>query len=307
MNSALRRKVAPPVPDGRAARLPPTVAYVLARALARAAQEELELALSVTDVEESRPDLAALDAAVGEHALLVLLDGPAGAVGLAILSQPFLAAVVAQRMTGRMPAAQAAPRPPTRIDAEMARDLIDRTLAEADTALAAPQGAAGWLTGYRFRDALTDPRLLGFALADTGYHGVRMQLELPSGGGELFLALPEPPSASGTAPAPDRGEWGAALRGSVLAAELTVEAVLARIRLPLSQLAGLKAGDVLPLPGHSIGAVRLEGAGRALIASGRLGRTRGDRAVRLDGATATPQQKGAPEADAPEGPEPVAG
>jgi len=277
-------------------------------ALARAAQDELGLALSVGDLQEAAPQLEDLEAAAGDMALAALLDGPCGATGLAVLSAPVLAAVVAQRMTGRVPDTPRPPRPPTRVDAEIARDLIDRVLTAFGAALG-PGGTAPWASGFRYRGYLSDARLVRFALPDTVYRGFRAELALAGGAveGTVYLALPDAPAAGdGTAgraaPGDFAPDWSAALSAQVLAAELGVEAVLTRLRLPLARVSALAPGDMLPLSGQAIGEVRLEGPGGALLATGRLGRSCGDRALRIGklgpGAVQVPAPDGA---ERPEG------
>ncbi|MDZ7709898.1 MAG: FliM/FliN family flagellar motor C-terminal domain-containing protein [Roseovarius sp.] len=68
-----------------------------------------------------------------------------------------------------------------------------------------------------------------------------------------------------------------------LAAPVVLDAVLARIRLPLSEAMALEVGQRLGLPVQSLRGVRLLGAGGHMAAEGRLGRRDGWRAVRLAG------------------------
>lgn len=290
--SVLKRKTQAAAPMPRPPMFP---ARALALAVPRAAQEELGLAIGVRDLAESMPDLDAIEAAAGNHALLALLAGRGDATGLAVLSAELIGAVVAQRMTGRVPSTPAPGRPPTRIDAEMARDLIDRVLGEFEDPLV-DRAETGWVPGYRFHSCVNDSRLLRFSLADMAYHGFQMDLDIADGttGGTLFLALPAISAAKQVDAVPLADEaWSNALRGNVMGVEMTIEAVLARLRLPLSKVAGMQAGDVLPLPRQALAEVRLEAAGRAMVASGRLGQCRGDRAVKIAG-------------DAPTDPEPAA-
>lgn len=278
----LKRMAAPrqPAPDPAHPRHDPT--EQLALALARAAQEALGLPVKVTGAGADRAlptDLAEADD-VEEGALFALLEGAGGASGLMILGAPLLAAVLAQRLTGRLPARPPAARPPTRIDSEMARGLIDGTLG-----FFAEEGP-GWARGWSCSGMVSDARLLRFSLADTPHERVRLDLAIGSGegwSGRLTLVLPSARvDEAGQASAPDPTAWAEGLASNVMQSDLAVEAVLARLRLPLAQIAAWHPGTVLALPPGALDAVRLETGGRALVAAGRLGRAGGARAVRLD-------------------------
>ena len=54
------------------------------------------------------------------------------------------------------------------------------------------------------------------------------------------------------------------------------------MRLPLKRVEGFAVGDVLPLPGVTVGSLRLEGPDDAPVAPARLGQVMGLRAVRLE-------------------------
>lgn len=64
-----------------------------------------------------------------------------------------------------------------------------------------------------------------------------------------------------------------------------MDAVIARLSLPLARLSGLMAGEVLALPAASVDRVRLVGVDGRNLAEGRLGQHRGMRAVRVADAT----------------------
>ncbi|MDY6858815.1 MAG: FliM/FliN family flagellar motor C-terminal domain-containing protein [Pseudomonadota bacterium] len=302
--SVLKRMAAAraPVAAARPAMFPSRAVEL---ALARAAEQELGLDLSVTGVAECSPELSEIEAEAGEHALLALLEGAEGASGILVLSAPVLGAVVAQRMTGRVPAQATPPRAPTRIDAEIARGLIDRTLAVLGASLDG-QAALRWAVGFRYRGSLPDKRLIRFSLPEGRFHGFRLTLRLAGGAAEgtVFLALPEIPAPAVAEPAgasPEARAWSSALQDGVLGAEVTLDAVFARLRLPLSRVMALKVGEVLALPRASVDHVRLEDAGGALIGEGKLGQLRGDRALRLPAVTGA-TEKGATggKPDAPE-------
>jgi len=77
--------------------------------------------------------------------------------------------------------------------------------------------------------------------------------------------------------------------------------VLARVPMTLSQVTDLQPGQDIVLPGGALDAVMLQVGGQEVVATGRLGKARGDRAVRLQ-AAATPvaQPIDGPGQDAPQ-------
>lgn len=253
----------------------------LERAVVRAARAELGVTMLVAGLTESTPALTDLAEGLAEHTLVVLLEGPDGTQGMAALSPGLLAAVLGVLMTGQMPDPLPDPRAPTRIDADMMRGLVDRLLQEFAGLLAGQEDGA-WAQGYRFGAQLPDGRFLKFSLPDVAYRGFDLQLEIGGGPG-LGLRLVVPAHVPGAQAAQERAKAGhsAGARRNLCSAPLTLEAVLARVQLPVAQVSGWKVGDMLPLSVSMIDAVQLEVPGGAVAATGRLGCSSGDRAVRI--------------------------
>ncbi len=274
-----RKLVAAPTSGARVAMSP---ARALEQGVARAAQDELGLEVALKTLTEGPIGLEDLAGKGDDNALRALLTGPEGRVGLMVVSGALMGAILEQRMTGGLRGAGAPPRPPTRIDVEIGRDLIDRILREF-AALMEPVGGGDWARGFRFETTVLDPRLLRFALGDLGYNGFEATLDMGAGvrQGDFFLALPETggPDAEG---ALGKTGWSAALRNTVMGAEMPVDAVFARLTLPLAAVSDWKPGDMLPLPRHTLDGVQLEGANRVVLATGRLGQARGDKAIRIN-------------------------
>lgn len=63
--------------------------------------------------------------------------------------------------------------------------------------------------------------------------------------------------------------------------EAQLEAVIARVKLPLGQVTSLREGDLLPLPLAALDRVGLDSSSGQTVGQGRLGQNRGMRAVRL--------------------------
>ena len=81
---------------------------------------------------------------------------------------------------------------------------------------------------------------------------------------------------------PQRRGWSDALRASVQEAEADLDAVLARMKLPISKIEGFAVGQVVALAGTTVGSVRLIGPGDEEVATARLGQVAGKRAVRIE-------------------------
>jgi len=271
---------------------PMTPEKALGQAFARAAQELLELPLKVSSISEVRMTLSDLPEALEDRALLAVLEGPAEGLGLMVLSPPVLSSLLEMRMMGRMSASPPAPRRPTRTDAAISADIIDAVLANFEAALVGDP-ALIWAGGFRYGSFLEDARTLPLILEDAGYRVFRLVLNLGMGSaareGGVLLALPaegrgrfveaELPVEDGEAPQP--AGWPERLEQAVMSASGQVEAVLARLTLPIGAILALRPGATLPLPEDTLEQLRLEGPGGRLLARARLGQSRGFRAVRL--------------------------
>ena len=255
--------------------------------LAKAAQDQLRLALIVDKVTEDRLSLAEMLDLLEERALLAVLNGPAEGLGLVALSPPVLAALVEIQTMGRVTQGDALSRRPTRTDATMAVDFIDQVMIELELALAAEMDVI-WAGGFRYASFLNDPRPLGLLLEDTAYRVFRIEIDLAMGAkrGIMLLALPaagrgNPPERRGAA-VPDPGAaWAASMERTVMATPAQLVAVLHRMTIPLSAVMALQVGDLLPLPMSGVEKLRIEGTGGRKLANGKLGQARGYRAVKL--------------------------
>lgn len=252
-------------------------------AMEKAADEELALVLGVQSVQRRMLDHAALIAQVPKGALLLLLDGPDGAAGVMTLDAGTLAAVIEMQTMGRVLARPTPERVLTRTDAAMAAPLVDgilRRVSQHQTG----QPDAYWICGFHFGAMIDDRRSLGLALTATDYHLFTMQVDLGSAvrQGQMSLALPV--RANPDQPRQDAALQVAtrALQRQLLAAPVRLDAVLCRLSLPLAGLGKLAVGDLLPLPPDALRDVALEAAGRRRVATGRLGRLDGMRALRLN-------------------------
>lgn len=263
---------------------------LLRLALARAASEGMGLALGMRDPAAEIVSLADLLERAEDRALHLLLAGPGEGLGLAVLAPGLLSALIEWQTMRRITAAEAPPRVPTRTDAAMVTGFVDRALAAFAQSLS---GSAdeGLAAGFRTATFLPDPRPLGHLLDDVPYRLFVASAEVGSAGrgGTLLLALPAEARGGRGRGAParvDPAAWSEAIGRAVATAPARLEAVLARVSLPLSAALTLAPGALLAIPRAALDRVVLEGPGGEVIATGRLGRSRGNRAVRLAPAAA---------------------
>ena len=258
-------------------------------ALARAARDKLKTTLDFRSLALDRRSLAELVDTAPERALIAVLDGPAEGLGVIMLAPQVLAGVIEAQTIGKVKATALAARKPTRTDAAMVAGLIDAALRGLELALA-DEADLIWAGGFRYASFLDDPRPLGLLLEDTTYRVLRAEVDLAGGArvGEIVLALPAegrglaPSVRPGAGDAVDHGHvFMQALAERVNGASSGLDAVLARLTLPLNDILALTSGTLLALPQAGLDRISLEGLDGRRVAEGRLGQNRGMRAIRL--------------------------
>ena len=257
--------------------------------LARAARDLLKVALDVRSLTVERRSLAELAELVPDRALIAVLEGPSEGLGAIILSQPILSGFIEAQTIGRIRSQEAPSRKPTRTDAAMVIGVIDAALSGLEQALA-EEADLVWAGGFRYASFLDDPRPLTLLLEDAPLRLLRVDVSLAGGlrEGEILLALPaagrgqRPSAAVDQTATHDHGPvFSEALAERINGAQTRVEAVLARLTMPLAQVMGLTEGMILPLPQAALDRISLEGLDGRTVGNGRLGQNRGMRAVRL--------------------------
>ncbi len=263
----------------------------LADAFRRAAEEELELAVIVSQPKETRATPAELLESLPEQSFLGVLIGPEDGAGLFCLDPGALSAIIEMRTMGRVSSNPPQPRRPTRTDAAMVADVIDRVLAEFEAPLL-ELDAARWASGWRYQLYLPDPRPLSVVLEEAQHRVLEVEILFGAAAkpGRAFIVLPSTGRARPRPPTPppddsveaaEAAAWQDAMSEAVGTAEASLDAVLGRVRLPLADLSGLAPGDRIALPLTALGGVRLVAPGGQVMAEGRLGQAGGARAVRL--------------------------
>lgn len=315
---------------------PLTPERALGQGLARAAQDLMGMALRTTACREARMTLADMPETLPDYALIALVEGPGDGLGLVAIAPDLLGAAIEMLTIGKLGPRIAPPRRPTRTDASMTAELVDRFLVEIE-ALLAPLAAAQWALGYSYASFLEDPRPLGLLLEDVPYRVFTMELDLgtgPTRPGRMIVALPadargpdagfrpravveaeaQGAAASHAAPeaaartdaaegtsdsaaVPAAEDWHARMEATVLGLPADVEAVLHRLTLPLSAVMDFKPGMDIPIPVSALENLRIEGLGHRYLARARLGQNRGFRAIRIS-ATDQPGSSFEPEPSA---------
>lgn len=274
-------------------------------ALARAARDAAGLDLEVRSLGITRASLTEIIDTAPDRALVAVLDGPEGGLGVLLLSPEVTSSLIEMQTLARLAPQPPAARKPTRIDAAMVAGVIDRALAGLEDALA-EEADLVWAGGFRYASFLEELRPLTLMLEEDVYRVLRAGVDLHaraplgqaaggagSGGpttatrtGEVILIVP----ATGRGPRPAAlatpedaltPQFRQALSAQVMQAGSRLEAVVGRLSLPLARVMALKPGEVLALPVASLDAIVVETPDGRPVASGRLGQNRGMRAIKL--------------------------
>ncbi|WP_323036527.1 FliM/FliN family flagellar motor switch protein [Pararhodobacter sp.] len=281
--TVLRRKLSPRTPAPKAASPVLTgPAQGIGRSFARAVSATAHLVAEQGKTQRQTVSQSELLDSIDTDAFVALLTAGDSGPALAILDQSGFSAIIEAMTIGRLGSRAAIPRRPTPTDASLLAEMLDKTLAGLES---------GTLAAMHLVQAVPDHRLLAVLLDDTQFDLVTHDVTLVSGDqsrpAQLVFAFPcvdaeETETASGTAPASADGSgWAEALEASVLRAPASLRAELGRITLPLSRVLELDVDSALTLPLSNLEEVQLVALDGSVHASGRLGQSRGMRAVRL--------------------------
>jgi flagellar motor switch protein FliM len=256
-------------------------------ALSRAARDAMTLRLDVAALQSQIMSLTELLDLPPARALIAVLDGPVEGIGLLILSPDVLAGMVEVQTMGRVTAQAPLPRKPSRTDAAMVAGFVDQAMEDLEMALMTEVDLT-WTEGFRYASFMDDPRPLGLMLEDEAYRVLTTEVSLEDGAksGLIILALPavgrgrKPVGVVTTDPLAGEG-FMLALGAQVAQAEAVLDVVVGRVSMTLQALMGLGVEDVLTLNRAGLDRVSVEGVNGAKVAEGRLGQSRGQRAVML--------------------------
>lgn len=249
----------------------------------KTADASFSLVMTVQTITRSLVDHGGLLKMIPDGVLLLLLDGPDGAVGVMTLDAATLGALIEMQTVGQVLARPPRDRPLTRTDAAMAAPLVDGVLQRMSQHLADHPDHI-WTCGYRYGAMMDDRRSLGMALHAPDFHVFRLPLDIADGlrSGEVLLALPHRNIPALQADAAADAGVSRHLQQRVLDAPVRLDAILCRLSIPLSRIGRLAVGDVMELPTDALREVMIEGVGRQPVATARLGKLDGMRALRLN-------------------------
>lgn len=293
----LRRKIVPRAAkpgagDGAAELSGPS--GLLVRSFARSVSRAAPLVAEQGAVTVTKVSLAELLDQIDQDAFVSLLAADDHAPGLALLSQIGFMSIIEAMTIGRFAAHTPGARRPTGTDANLLADILDATLAHLGTVPDSPDTASR----YRFSRAVPDHRLLPVLLDDTEFEILRLSCVLIAGEQErdleLWLCLPDPgrnQTAQNTSqdPCAETDPWGHALENAVLQAPVKMRAELGRVTMNVAEVMDLTAGAMISLPLSNLEDVRLVALDGEEHAVGRLGQTRGMRAMRIISTHGTPE------------------
>ncbi len=280
-NSGLQRKME--VSRQGAASAGRSAAGALRLAMARAADDLFDLAVSVIGVTHTRAGQDGLAEHLSDARLQILMDGPDGQRGALTLDRAFLVALIQQQTIGRLTGVPPDERPFTGTDAALCAPLIDATLRRAGELADRPQDIQ-CLSGFRFGARAEDARTVVLAMEAERFRIFDLTLEFCGGPqqGALCLILPEPEKPAEAAPGGAVDRSVPRLGPAVELARADLSAVICRMRIPLADLSAMQPGHLLPLLQDRMDRTDLVTIQGKKIASGRLGQINGMRALRLN-------------------------
>ncbi|SMO77301.1 FliM/FliN family flagellar motor C-terminal domain-containing protein [Ruegeria faecimaris] len=261
---------------------PRSILRALRLAFARAAEDRLQMPLSVIGAKQSCRPPGGLTQSLDEEWILLLFSGSDSSLAAICMDIGLVSAVVQAQTIGEvMPGAPSA-RGFTDTDAAMVSPWIEEGLSRA-ASLVETASDRMCLIGFEYASRLADLRTLTLAMVEEEYRVFELTVELGGGlrQGQLSVLLPiRPAETAETEVIHDEPEGRLDQASGVLRADLNT--VVCRMPLSLATLTELVVGDVLPLIGARLDRTEIVAIDRSRAAIGRLGQCGGLRAVRLN-------------------------
>ncbi len=287
-HSVLRRMVAPPRPPH--SRGGGAVNRAVKIRFPRSADDLLGLTVEVQATVQSIVDTDEILSALSPEDLVFAVSAERGG-GIVVIDKAMLAALVEVQTTGRVTRAPPQDRLPTRADAIVVGDMVDRWLTDIGECLKEAPGAPFLMTGTTRRERILDPRSVGLMLDPIAYHSLRIELDVARGAKSGALRLIFPARGHDQEFGAPDGDLASALQPHLGAVRTRMRAVLGHVTLPLADVVGLTSDRVFPLISDDIRQVTLVHTGRAALGEARLGQINGTWAVRPVGDPQTDHRK----------------
>lgn len=266
---------------------PLTTTGALGNALRRAGQDVAAIPIAAQSVVEDKAVLDEVLDDLPQQALICLVEGPNSAFGMIILDRLLMAGLVEALTIGKVSQGAAPDRAPSRTDAAICADFVDRALECFEVEVSqAGLDIAPRVTGFRYAMPFMDPLVIPLTLENVIYRTFRAELDLAGGAkqGALTLILPyEPPAKSKRDAGNDA--TGRTIADVAMTCQAELRAVLHQVQLPVTDVAKMEVGMVIPVPLHAVGQVDLLDPEGGVVTTCRLGQIRGQRALRIGSAT----------------------
>ncbi len=192
VNAGLMRKLS--AGQGEAGNAPRSVLRALRLALARAADDRLNLPLTVIGAKQATRSPADLGGLVRDDWLLLMFASDHGGPAAFCLDPGCVSAVLQKQTIGVVTADPPQPRVFTDTDAAMAVPLVEGLLQRAQKLVEAPEDLSS-LSGFEFSARAKDLRSLTLALSDDTYRMFDLTIDLAGGArqGQISVVLPDHP------------------------------------------------------------------------------------------------------------------
>lgn len=252
------------------------------RALSRTADVLWDLVLVTKDVVCDTCDQTGVESSFREDELLVLLDGPDGAIGFVSIAREVMTSVIEVQTIGQVTKMAVPDRVLTHTDAAMVAPLIEGSLERLVQNLE-DNPTSETVSGFRFGAMIEDPRAAALLLEAPSYMTFHAEVDLALGRrrGSILFTFPvvehKATQHGSTSVDGQKGPFEEAL----MLVDTDLDTVLGSITLPLSKLRTLSVGDQLGLNLNCHTRVALRSQEGRVIAGGVLGQSNGKRAVRL--------------------------
>lgn len=262
-----------------------TVPKSLRVSFAKVGNDLLDLALAVIGATQEQCTGDELADKLDDNALLILLDGPGGAMGGAMLGPELVGAFVQQQTTGRVAQTPSAKRRLTATDAALCAPVIDAVF-KRSSALLESQSDKDLLAVYKFGARCENARLFNLALGGPDYHVIRLTIDVAAGAFQstLTLILPEPVEqpmleleTTEGKPAPTKNR----MQSVVMDLPTEIAAILCKLEVPVAQISKLQIGQTFAVRPEAFDEVTLVGLDGRKISKGALGQVDGQRALML--------------------------
>lgn len=251
------------------------------------AAEEFGLQLTIGGLEDGTVDRDQALSLKMENGLHYMVDGPDERAGLVVLSAPLVRALIEIQTVSVVSGEAEADRPPSRTEAAVLARFVDAVLAGLGGTLEGVKDEE-WTQGQRAGPAIFDFHKLALEMPEVDYRQLRATVklgdELPDG--DFLLVLPARPIRSGETKVGAQAimaleDWAERLTAAVFDSQVTLKAVLHRRDFLVSDLRGLTAGALVPLPPNAENRIRIEGMDGECVARGKIGMMNAMKAVRI--------------------------